>query len=73
MRVTIELPDELHRRIKARCALRGETMREFFTRALEQEVAEAIAALKKEYGSKARPKGKKRLSGRDAALQELLG
>lgn len=38
MRTTIDLPVELMRAAKARAALRGESLKEFFTRAIAHEV-----------------------------------
>jgi predicted HicB family RNase H-like nuclease len=42
-RVNFELPDELHRRAKARAALEGSTLREFIIEAVRKAV-EAPAA-----------------------------
>jgi hypothetical protein len=47
MRTTVDLPDPLFRRTKAIAALRGVSMKEVITHALEREVAEA--------GSKTKP------------------
>lgn len=44
MRTTIELPDRLFREAKALSAANGETLKEFFTAALEQAVAERSEA-----------------------------
>jgi len=38
MRTTIDLPDELMRAAKVRAAADGETLKDLFTRALEQEL-----------------------------------
>ena len=38
MRTTIDLPDELFRRTKASAALRGESMKEFVARALQDQL-----------------------------------
>ncbi|NDK32794.1 hypothetical protein [Nesterenkonia haasae] len=38
MRITVDLPDELMRKAKARSAERGESLKEMFARVLEREV-----------------------------------
>ena len=43
MRTTIDLPDNLYRRVKALAALRGKSLKTFITSALEKEVAAANA------------------------------
>ena len=37
-RINIELPEELHKRIKVVCAMRGVTIREFLTDSLSSEL-----------------------------------
>ena len=37
MRTTIDIPDELFRRVKAEAALRGQSLKTFFLNALENE------------------------------------
>lgn len=39
MKTTIEIPDELFRKVKATAASRGETVREFITAALSKRLA----------------------------------
>jgi hypothetical protein len=39
MRTTIDLPDDLFRRVKSKAALRGETLRGFVQAAIEKEIA----------------------------------
>ena len=39
MRTTIDLPDDLFRRVKSTAALRGETLREFIPAAVEKEIS----------------------------------
>ena len=39
MKTTIEIPDELFKKTKATAALRGESLREFITEALETRLA----------------------------------
>ena len=39
MRTTIDLPDDLFRRVKSTAALRGETLREFIQAAVEKEIS----------------------------------
>ncbi|MCK7494361.1 MAG: hypothetical protein MZW92_26635 [Comamonadaceae bacterium] len=43
MRTTIELPDELSRQVKAVAALRGQSMKQFLTELLEEELYTAGA------------------------------
>jgi len=38
MKITLEIPDPLYRRIKATAALSGKSMREFFTEAAEEKL-----------------------------------
>jgi hypothetical protein len=38
MRTTIDLPDDLFRRVKSQAALRGETLKEFVQSAMEKEI-----------------------------------
>ena len=44
MRTTIDLPDNLFRRVKSRAALRGETLREFVQAAVEKEISAETSA-----------------------------
>lgn len=44
MKTTVEMPDELFRRAKSAAALRGQTLRELITGAVEREVAEPKSA-----------------------------
>ncbi len=63
MKTTIELDDELFRRSKAEAALRGQSLKDFFTAALREYLGEA--------GSSAReqPAGWRRVFGvADAAI-----
>ena len=39
MKTTVELPDKLYRQIKARAALRGQTIKAFFLDALRDKLA----------------------------------
>ena len=39
MRTTIDLPEDLFRRVKSTAALRGETLREFIRAAVEREIS----------------------------------
>ena len=39
MRTTIDLPDDLFRRVKSKAALRGETLKGFVRAAIEKEIA----------------------------------
>lgn len=39
-RIHYEIPDDLHRQVKATAALQGRTLKDFVIRALEREVAE---------------------------------
>jgi hypothetical protein len=39
MRTTIDLPDDLFRRVKSKAALRGETLKGFVQAAIEKEIA----------------------------------
>ncbi len=39
MKTTLEIPDEIFRQVKARAALRGVSLRQFVTEALEEKVA----------------------------------
>lgn len=41
MKTTLEIPDDLFRRTKAVAALRGETLKEFITEALEAHLEES--------------------------------
>jgi len=54
MKTTIEMPDELYRRVKATVALRGQTLEDWLTEVLAREVGAAgIAA----GGSQPTPQG----------------
>lgn len=55
MKTTVELPDRLYRQIKARAALRGQTIKAFFLDALREKLAQEV-------------KGKSRASGWRAAF-----
>ena len=44
MRTTIDMPDTLYRRTKATAALRGLSMKEMITQAVEKEIAEMASA-----------------------------
>jgi hypothetical protein len=44
MRTTIDLPDALFRQVKARAALRGETLKEFVQSAVEKEISTRATA-----------------------------
>lgn len=39
MRTTVDLPDDLFRRVKATAALRGTSLKDFITQAIEDELA----------------------------------
>lgn len=39
MRTTVDLPDELFRKMKATAALRGMSLKQFITRAVETEIS----------------------------------
>lgn len=41
MKTTLEIPDDLFRRTKAEAALRGETLKEFVTEALEAHLEQS--------------------------------
>lgn len=43
MKTTVELPDQLYRRIKARAALRGQSVKAFFLDALRDKLAQESA------------------------------
>lgn len=53
MKTTVELPDQLYRRIKARAALRGQTVKAFFLDALRDKLAQEGAPSKGEVGWRA--------------------
>jgi hypothetical protein len=60
VKTTLELPDKLYRRIKARAALRGQTIRAFFLDAVRDKLASERAISSQETGwravyGKARP------------------
>jgi hypothetical protein len=44
MRTTVQLPDELFQSAKVEAAVRGETLKEFLTRAVSHELGSAVAA-----------------------------
>ncbi|HEX2417938.1 MAG TPA: hypothetical protein VHJ83_07425 [Micromonosporaceae bacterium] len=44
MRTTVDLPDDLFRAVKAEAAARGETLKDFVTRAVTQELGTAVPA-----------------------------
>jgi hypothetical protein len=46
-RVNIELPEELHKKIKVLCAMEGNTIRELVEEALDREVNGAKGLVKK--------------------------
>ena len=46
MRTTVDLPDNLFRRMKAKAALEGTTVKQFVQRAVEREIAEPPASKK---------------------------
>jgi hypothetical protein len=63
MRLTIELPDalhKLHKRIKAEASLKGTIMREFFLRAIEKENNRPFSAQRKSNTSNSKLKAGKR-------------
>jgi hypothetical protein len=43
MRTTIDLPDDLLRRVKSKAALRGETLKGFIRAAIEKEISRETA------------------------------
>lgn len=47
MRTTVQLPDDLLRTAKAEAAARGETLKEFLTRAISHELGTAAAPPKR--------------------------
>jgi hypothetical protein len=54
MKTTVEVPDRLYRQIKARAALRGQTIKAFFLDAIRDKLAaDAGAANKKNIGWRA--------------------
>lgn len=53
MKTTVELPDQLYRRIKARAALRGQTVKAFFLDALTDKLGQEGASSKSEVGWRA--------------------
>jgi hypothetical protein len=44
VRTTVQLPDELFQAAKVEAAARGETLKEFLTRAVSHELGSAVAA-----------------------------
>jgi Arc/MetJ family transcription regulator len=50
MKTTIEIEDELFRRSKAEAALRGETLKEFFTAALRAHLGKSAGAAQRTAG-----------------------
>jgi hypothetical protein len=54
MKTTVDVPDRLYRQIKARAALRGQTIKSFFIDAVREKLAtEGGAANKKQIGWRA--------------------
>ena len=53
MKTTVELPDQLYRPIKARAALRGQTVKAFFLDALRDKLARESAPSKGKTGWRA--------------------
>ena len=53
MKTTVELPDKLYRQIKARAALRGQTIKAFFLDALRDKLATEKGQTQSEAGWKA--------------------
>ena len=51
MRTTIDLPDDLYRRIKARAAMRGQKLKEYVTAALRDSLFERPAGELRETGT----------------------
>ena len=50
MKTTLEVPDGLYRQIKARAALKGQTIRAFFLDAIQTKLAAERAGVKKTTG-----------------------
>ena len=50
MKTTLEVPDGLYRQIKARAALKGQTIRAFFLDAIQAKLAAERAGAKKTAG-----------------------
>ena len=50
MKTTIEIDNELFRRSKAEAALRGETLKEFFTAALRAYLGKSVEATQRNAG-----------------------
>ena len=76
MRTTIDLPDALYRKTKAIAALRGASMKEVITRAVEREVAETAPAKAKPHHVKLPLipwKGKNKLDLTNFDFDDLLG
>ena len=53
MKTTLELPDRLYRQIKARAALRGQTIRAFFLDAVRDKLAAERNAVARQTGWRA--------------------
>lgn len=53
MKTTLDLPDRLYRQIKARAALRGQTIRAFFLDAVRDKLAADRTAAARETGWRA--------------------
>lgn len=53
MKTTLDLPDDLFRLSKATAALRGETLKEFFTAALREHLGQKAVAESKARGWRA--------------------
>ena len=44
MRTTIDIPDEIYRKLKVKAALEGQTVREITVRAIQREIEQPAAA-----------------------------
>ncbi len=76
MRTTVDLPDDLFRRVKAAAALKGVSLKEFFTDLIEKAISEGFE--EKGYGQKRPfpvtipPNGRKIESFTNAELDEIF-
>jgi hypothetical protein len=76
MRTTVDLPDDLFRRVKARAALKGVSLKEFFADLIEKAMSEGFE--EKGYGQKRPfpvaipPAGRKIKSFTNAELDEIF-
>lgn len=52
MKTTLELPEQLYRQIKARAALRGQTIKSFFMEAVRDKLSADASAASREPGWK---------------------